>query len=64
MRMLRAPNGPSEKSRSAGCKLGGLREEIRLFERSEFTNFSKLPRLQGFWKTGLDLLVTFGSCQK
>jgi hypothetical protein len=38
--------------------------KIRLFERSEFTDFSKPSVFQVFWKTGLALLVLLGRCQK
>jgi hypothetical protein len=49
--------GPSGKSRSEGWKTTGLREEIHLFERSEFMDFSKSVVFQGFCKTGLAFLV-------
>lgn len=39
-------------------------KKIRMFERSEFANFSKLPVFQVFWKIGLELLVTFVSMTK
>jgi len=45
-------------------KVAAYVKKFVLSERSEFTNFSKLPLCQGYWKTGLAFLPTFVAMTK
>ena len=50
---LRSPLAFLEKAVPQDAKSAACVKKSVLFERSEFTDFSKLPIWQGFWKMGI-----------
>ena len=57
--VLRSSVAFLEKAVPKDAKSAACVKKSVLFEQSEFADFSKLPIWQGFWKRGLDFLVTW-----